>query len=432
MEKGIRDLFGFLSAAVTPFHAVAECEKRLTAAGFRPLFEGEEWKTEPGKGYFVTRNRSSILAFRAPRGDLRGFMIAASHTDSPTLRVKTAPTAELAGGLLRLNVEDYGGMIRSSWLDRPLSLAGRLTVREGDRIVAKLVSIDRDLAVIPNVAIHLNRKINDGYAYDPAVDMQPLIGSAGGDLLEEAVKAAGVSRKDLLSFDLSLYDRSQPSEFGLQNEFFSSPRIDDLECVCGTLAGFLAAKDPAAGIAPLFCAFDNEETGSRTRQGADSDFLESAISRIARAAGKERESLYPSSFLVSADNAHARHPNRPELSDGLNAPDLNAGIVIKRAASQKYATDAISDAIFSEICRRAGAPVQRFHNRSDLPGGSTLGNISAAHLPINTVDIGLPQLAMHAARETAGVSDYGALVAAMTRFFSCAVVCLGDGEYRVE
>jgi len=430
-ECGIDRLLAFLSEGKTPFHTVAACEKRLTAAGFRPLSEGGEWKLEAGAGYYVTRNRSSILAFRMPESEIAGFMIAASHTDSPTFRVKHVPTSDVAGGLLRLNVEGYGGMIHSTWFDRPLSVAGRLTVREGDSIVTKLVSVDRDLCVIPSVAIHQNRKANDGVAWNPAIDLQPLVGGTGGDLLCEIARSAGVAKEDILSFDLSLYDRTPGTVFGLANEFVSSPRLDDLECVSGMLCGFLSAKNPAAGTVPVYCALDNEEVGSRTRQGADSDFLSSVIDRIARAAGKDPRRLYPSSFCVSADNAHARHPNHPELSDGENAPDLNRGIVIKHAASQKYATDAVSDAIFSEICRRAGAPFQHFQNRSDLPGGSTLGNISSAHLPVNTVDIGLPQLAMHSAYETAGALDYGALVLAATRFFSSAVVCLCDGEYRV-
>ena len=431
-EKPIASLLTFLSEGATPFHAVAACEKRLTDAGFFPLSEGEEWKLEAGKGYYVTRNRSSILAFRVPKGELRGFMIAASHTDSPTFRVKHEPTSPLQGGLLRLNVEGCGGMLYSTWFDRPLSVAGRLTVKENGAIVTKLVSVDRDLLVIPSVAIHLNRGANEGVAYNPATDLQPLVGSEGGDLLAAVAEAAGVTRDAILSFDLSLYDRTPGRVFGLANEFFSSPRIDDLECVSGTLEGFLEAKTPKEGTVPLFCAFDNEETGSRTRQGADSDFLSSAVSRIARAMGKAPETLYPGSFLVSADNAHARHPNHPELSDGLNAPDLNRGIVVKHAASQKYATDAVSDAIFSEICRLAGAPIQHFHNRSDIPGGSTLGNISTAHLPVNSVDIGLPQLAMHSACETAGVHDYESLLTCMTRFFSSKVSCDEDGTYRVE
>ena len=431
-EQPIASLLTFLSEGATPFHAVAACEKRLTDAGFSPLSEGEDWKLEAGKGYYVTRNRSSILAFRVPQGELRGFMVAASHTDSPTFRVKHEPTSPLQGGLLRLNVEGYGGMLYSTWFDRPLSVAGRLTVKENGAIKTKLVSVDRDLLVIPSVAIHLNRKANEGVAYNPATDLQPLVGSEGGDLFAAVAEAAGVTRDAILSFDLSLYDRTPGRVFGLANEFFSSPRIDDLECVSGTLEGFLEAKTPKEGTVPLFCAFDNEETGSRTRQGADSDFLSSAVSRIARAMGKAPETLYPGSFLVSADNAHARPPNHPELADGLNAPDLNRGIVVKHAASQKYATDAVSDAIFSEICRLAGAPFQHFHNRSDIPGGSTLGNISTAHLPVNSVDIGLPQLAMHSACETAGVHDYESLLTCMTRFFSSKVVCGGDGTYRVE
>ena len=425
-------LLSFLSRAVTPFHAVAACEERLKDAGFCPLFEGEEWNLKAGSGYYVTRNRSSILAFRVPEGEIRGFMIAASHTDSPTFRVKHEPTSSLSGGLLRLNVEGYGGMLYSTWFDRPLSVAGRLTVKENGAITTKLVAVDRDLLVIPSVAIHLNRKANEGVAYNPATDLQPLVGSEGGDLLAAVADAAGVKREEILSFDLSLYDRTKATTLGLANEFITSPRLDDLECVSGTLEGFLEAEKPAFGTVPLFCAFDNEETGSRTRQGADSDFLSSAFERIARAMGKTPETLYPSSFLISADNAHARHPNHPELSDGANAPDLNRGIVIKHAASQKYATDAVSDAIFSEICRLSGAPFQHFHNRSDIPGGSTLGNISTAHLPVNSVDVGLPQLAMHSACETAGVSDYAALVTCMKRFFASRVVCDADGAYRVE
>ena len=424
-------LLSFIAASPTQFHAVDSSEEMLKANGFAELSITEPFTVEPGGKYYLTKNRSSIFAFRVPSRPIRGCMISAAHTDSPTFRLK--PDFELKSvGYLRLSTERYGSMILSSWLDRPLSVAGRVMIREGDSFSTRTVSIDRDLVIIPNVAIHFNRKINEGYAYNPASDMLPLAGSASdaGALRREIAEILGVDESSIVSADLSLYDRTGGSILGLDNEFFASPRIDNIECSYATLRGFLEAE-PADGILTVFASFDNEEVGSTTKQGADSPVLTDLLGRIVSSLGRELSDLLPSTFLVSADNAHAIHPNHPELSDAQHAPIVNGGVVIKHNASQRYATDALSDAIFAAICERAGVPVQHFANRSDMPGGGTLGSIANSHLPVNTVDIGLAQLAMHSAYETAGVLDLSFMISAMKSFFSSGILALKDGELKL-
>lgn len=424
-------LLSFISSSPTQFHAVDAVERHLLENGFTELSLSEPLLLSPGGKYYVTKNRSSILAFCVPIKQIRGAMICAAHTDSPAFRLK--PDFEVkSSGYLRLSTERYGGMILSSWLDRPLSVAGRAVLRDGECFTSKNVLIDRDLVIIPNVAIHFNRKINEGYAYSPATDMLPLAGLAedAGLLRAQLAEALGVDGDRIVSADLSLYDRTKGAILGLNREFFASPRIDNLECSYASLRAFLDAE-PADGILTVYASFDNEEVGSMTKQGADSPILFDLLSRIARSLGRELSELLPSTFLVSADNAHAIHPNHPELSDAMHAPVMNGGVVIKHNAGQRYATDAVSDAIFSEICRRASVPVQHFANRSDIPGGSTLGSIATSHLPVNTVDIGLAQLAMHSAYETAGVLDLSYMVSAMKRFFSSGVLAFADGEWRL-
>ena len=431
-----KDLKKFLDESPVGLYAAANIRGMLLENGYTECREGSEWKLVPGGRYFVMRNGSAVIAFQIPKEESwAGFQIAASHLDSPTFRIKSNAEIVVENRYATLNVEKYGGMLLAPWLDRPLSVAGRVLVRTESGIETRLVNIDRDLMIIPNVAIHMNREINNGYKWDMKQDLRPLL--AGVQAPEAAVPAAdrstedigtifrrlvadeaGVSPEDVLDTDLYLYNREKASVIGLNGEFISSGRLDDLQCAFGTLKGFLAAR-PEKSIA-VYCAFDNEEVGSMTKQGADSSFLRCTLERISTELGRSRGEFMASlssSFMISADNAHAVHPNHPELEDPSHRPVPNGGIVIKYSANQKYTTDAVSGAVMKEICRKAGVPVQIFYNRSDLPGGSTLGNISTTQLSLNTVDIGLAQLAMHSAYETMGARDLDSLVRVMTAYF---------------
>lgn len=451
-----KELKKFLDESPVGLYAAANIRRMLLENGYTECQEGSEWSLVPGGRYFVMRNGSAVIAFQIPEeGSWAGFQIAASHLDSPTFRIKSNAEIVVENRYVTLNVEKYGGMLLAPWLDRPLSAAGRVLVRTEDGIETRLVNIDRDLMIIPNVAIHMNREINNGYKWDMKQDLRPLLaGVQAPDAAnpEAAVPAAdkstedigtifrrlvaeeaGASLEDVLDTDLYLYNREKASVIGLNGEFISSGRLDDLQCAFGTLKGFLAAR-PEKSIA-VYCAFDNEEVGSMTKQGADSSFLRCILERINAALGRSRDGFMASlssSFMISADNAHAVHPNHPELEDPSHRPVPNGGIVIKYSANQKYTTDAVSGAVMKEICRKAGVPVQIFYNRSDLPGGSTLGNISATQLSINTVDIGLAQLAMHSAYETAGVKDTEYLARASAEFFSGAVTGTGNGSCRLD
>lgn len=439
-----KDLKKFLDESPVGLYAAANIRGMLLENGYTECQEGSEWKLVPGGRYFVMRNGSAVIAFQIPKEESwAGFQIAASHLDSPTFRIKSNAEIVVENRYVTLNVEKYGGMLLAPWLDRPLSAAGRVLVRTEDGIESRLVNIDRDLMIIPNVAIHMNREINNGYKWDMKQDLRPLLaGVQAADKSAEDIgtifrrlvaEEAGVSPEDVLDTDLYLYNREKASVIGLNGEFISSGRLDDLQCAFGTLKGFLAAR-PEKSIA-VYCAFDNEEVGSMTKQGADSSFLRCTLERISTALGRSRGEFMASlasSFMISADNAHAVHPNHPELEDPSHRPVPNGGIVIKYSANQKYTTDAVSGAVMKEICSKAGVPVQIFYNRSDLPGGSTLGNISTTQLSLNTVDIGLAQLAMHSAYETAGVKDTEYLVRASEVFFSGAVTGTGDGRYRLD
>ena len=417
----VQKLFRFLDESPTCYHAAANAKAALTAAGAVELRESEQWKLEKGTLYIVERGDSALVAFRVPEGPLHGFLMAAAHSDSPTFKVRETAEAASAGNTLRLSVEPYGGGVWRGWLDRPLSVAGRVMIRQGDRLVSRLVNIDRDLLVIPGVAIHMDRSVNKGAELNPAVDLLPLLGCGKepGAFRKLIAEAAGVREEHLLSTELFLYPRTKAVQTGLNGEFIVSPRLDDLQCVFGCLEGFLAAKP--GGSLPVLAVFNNEEVGSNTRQGADSTFLTDVLERIAHGCGLDSEgwkAAVANSFMVSADNAHAIHPAHPEYADKGECPVLGGGIVIKYNANQRYTTDAVSGAVFQAICQEAGVPVQRYSNRADLPGGSTLGNISTAHLSVPTVDIGLPQLAMHSVCETAGAADTEHLVKAMTAYFS--------------
>ena len=417
----VQKLFRFLDESPTCYHAAANAKAALTAAGAVELRESEQWKLEKGTLYVVERGDSALVAFRVPEGPFHGFLMAAAHSDSPTFKVRETAEAASAGNTLRLSVEPYGGGVWRGWLDRPLSVAGRVVIRQGDRLVSRLVNIDRDLLVIPGVAIHMDRSVNKGAELNPAVDLLPLLGCGKepGAFRKLIAEAAGVREEHLLSTELFLYPRTKAVQTGLNGEFIVSPRLDDLQCVFGCLEGFLAAKP--GGSLPMLAVFNNEEVGSNTRQGADSTFLTDVLERIAHGCGLDSEgwkAAVANSFMVSADNAHAIHPAHPEYADKGEFPVLGGGIVIKYNANQRYTTDAVSGAVFQAICQEAGVPVQRYSNRADLPGGSTLGNISTAHLSVPTVDIGLPQLAMHSVCETAGAADTEHLVKAMTAYFS--------------
>ena len=417
----VQKLFRFLDESPTCYHAAANAKAALTAAGAVELRESEQWKLEKGTLYVVERGDSALVAFRVPEGPFHGFLMAAAHSDSPTFKVRETAEAASVGNTLRLSVEPYGGGVWRGWLDRPLSVAGRVVIRQGDRLVSRLVNIDRDLLVIPGVAIHMDRSVNKGAELNPAVDLLPLLGCGKepGAFRKLIAEAAGVREEHLLSTELFLYPRTKAVQTGLNGEFIVSPRLDDLQCVFGCLEGFLAAKP--GGSLPVLAVFNNEEVGSNTRQGADSTFLTDVLERIAHGCGLDSEAwkaAIANSFMVSADNAHAIHPAHPEYADKGEFPVLGGGIVIKYNANQRYTTDAVSGAVFQAICQEAGVPVQRYSNRADLPGGSTLGNISTAHLSVPTVDIGLPQLAMHSVCETAGAADTEHLVKAMTAYFS--------------
>ena len=431
MSKAINALINFIEKSPTAFHAVNSCAEILEEQGYTRLCDQDEWKLEAGKGYYITRNQSAIIAFRIPQGTPRNFMVAASHTDSPMFKVKNESIAPAFDQYAKLNVEPYGGTIFSTWLDRPLSLAGRVILANGEKIESKLFNFNRDLLVIPNVAIHLKRDVNSGCAYNPAIDLLPLLSQdAKADLKALIATEMGVEKNEILGYDLYVYNRTPATRIGVDGEFFSAPRIDNLMCAFGTLEGFVKSEN--AESVSVFYAADNEETGSSTKQGAASVFLSDVIDRICESFGIDRRRALASSMLLSADNGHAKHPNHPELSDAKNAPHLNGGVVIKNNAAQKYTTDGISASVFGQMCAQAGVPTQQYANRSDMSGGSTLGSIATTLTPMLSVDIGMAQLAMHSAYETAGAKDIDHLIAASEAFYGAELKVLGDGQYSLQ
>ena len=428
--ENAQKLIRFIQKSPTAFQAVDTICNAL--AGFTPLNEGEPWRLSPGGKYYVTRNRSSVIAFTLPEQPIEAFQLVASHSDSPTFKIKEHAEVEVRGHYVQLDTERYGGMIISSWYDRPLSIAGRALVRDEKGLRTVLVDLGRDMAVIPNVAIHMNREVNNGYKYNPAVDTFPLWGSEGarGTFRAQVAQAAGVEEAQLLGADLYLYNRTPGCVWGAEQAFLSAPRLDDLECAFCSLEAFLSARP--GKHANVYCVFDNEEVGSTTKQGAASTFLSDVLRRILLSLGQNEEAYYTAlanSFMLSADNAHALHPNHPEYSDPENHAFMNGGIVIKFNANQKYTTDGVSEAVFHQICDRAGVPVQHYANRSDMAGGGTLGNISGTQVSINTLDIGLAQLAMHSCYETAGVKDIGYMIDGMRAFYEAEIRRGADGEF---
>ena len=417
-----KELIHFIESSPSCFHAVNFMEDLLLKEQFIQLRENEKWRIQRGGRYFVVRNGSALIAFTVPEQDFPGMRIMASHSDSPSFKIKENPELESENHYIRLNVEGYGGMLCAPWFDRPLSVAGRVITKNKDtgNFEARLINIDRDLVLIPSLAIHMNREANKGYSYNIQKDMLPLYGgiSAKGTFLKTVADAAGIKEDEILGHDLFLYNRQKGSVWGASQEYISGPRLDDLQCAFASLKGFLAA--PRKSFLAVHCVLDNEETGSATKQGAASTFLYDTLTRAYCSLGMTKEDYLihlADSFMISADNAHAVHPNYTDKADPSNRPFLNGGIVIKFNAGQKYCTDALSAAMFRDICREAGVPVQTFANRSDMAGGSTLGNISNTRVALNTVDIGLPQLAMHSPYETAGAEDTGYLIKAAEEFF---------------
>ena len=419
-------LFDFISASPTAFHGVNTAAKLLSEAGYTRLAEASAWDLVKGGRYYTTRNNSSLIAFRLPDKMPTGFMMTAAHCDSPTFKIKE--NAQYADAhYTKLSTEGYGGMIMSTWMDRPLSIAGRVIVSTGNGFETRLVDFKEPCAMIPNLAIHMNRSANDGQKYNPAVDMVPVYSlTEGQSVNERAAVLAGTAPENVLASDLFLYNTDRGIRWG---DYISSPRLDNMQCSFACLEGFLASADSAS--VPVYALFDNEEVGSLTRQGADSTFLADVLDRITEQYGADAEKkhqLYAASSMLSCDNAHAVHPNHGEVRDVNHSVYMNEGIVLKYNATQRYATDGISAALFRLVCEEAGVPFQRYANRPDLKGGGTLGNISEAHVSVNTADIGLPQLAMHSAFETAGVKDTEYLIKATGIFYSKSIHTHADGS----
>lgn len=426
MDNRILSLKNYLDSAVSVYHAVESLQKVLDEAGYTCLSESETWRLVPGGKYYMTRSGTALMAFRVPQGNPKGFMLSASHSDRPCFKVKE--NGELKGNYTRLAVERYGGMLIAPWLDRPLSIAGRVLVETENGVEVKLINIDRDLMMMPNVAIHMNRQANEGYKWNPAVDTLPLMGGkdAAGKLQTLVEEAAGGK---VLGHDLYLYIREKAKVWGLEEEYISSAALDDLACAWLCTQGFLKATE--SNSIPVLCVFDNEEVGSSSLQGADSDLLGLLLKRICDSLGLPMENMMSQSFMLSADNAHAIHPNHPEFADPNNAPVVNQGVVLKFNANQRYTTDGVSAAVFRKICGKANVPVQTYCNRADLAGGSTLGNISLTHVSIQSADIGLPQLAMHSCYETAGVQDAIYMEEALAAFYSTTLE-VQNGNYILK
>ena len=422
MDKRIESLKDFLDAAHSVYHAQDYLVRVLKDAGYTQLREEADWKPVCGGKYYVTRGGTAVVAFRIPHQAPAGFMMSASHADRPCFKVKE--NFELGGNYTRMAVEKYGGQLLFTWLDRPLSLAGRVTVETEEGVQTRLLDIDRDLLLIPNVAIHMNRQVNDGFKWNPAVDTIPLLGgkNAAGKLNALLEEMAGGK---ILGHDLYLYARQKATVWGMEEEYICAPALDDLECAWSCTQGFLNSGENS--VIPVLCVFDSEEVGSNSVQGAASMLLQSTLERICGALGLELGQMLAQSFMVSADNAHAVHPNHPEYADPNNAPVLGGGIVLKFNASQRYTTDGISAAVLRSVCAKANVPVQTFYNRADLPGGSTLGHISLNHVSVPTADIGLAQLAMHSACESAAGVDALSLEKAMEVCYSCALEITDNG-----
>ena len=416
-----------LANSHSQFHVIANLEKELKERGFAELKEGNAWDLQPSFSYYVKRNDSSIIAFRLPeKGTELTFHISATHSDSPTFKVKPNPIT-ISGDLMMLQTEPYGGGIYRSWMDHPLSLAGRVLFADATGIHTRLLDIDENLLDIPSLCIHFDRSVNSEGALNPATDLIPVFGTVedGFDFDSYISEKAGLSKEEtLVSYDLYLYLREDPKFVGCHHEFLLSPREDDLSSVYSSFYGFLDAKK--ASTSPMFCCFDNEEVGSLTRQGAQSTFLKDVISRIATYWGDSKEEIASRSFMLSIDNGHAIHPNyRSKMGEGVKV-NLNDGIVLKYNANQSYTTDGLSSSLIKALAAGAKLKVQEFTNRADLRGGSTLGNLSNGEISFLSADIGLPQLAMHSSNELLGALDVEDMGVFCREYFSSEFVIKGS------
>ena len=426
MKTSAEKILKYIKNSPTAFHAVDTVKKGLIENNYIELNENEKWNLESGKSYFTIRNNTSIIAFSIGENLERyNFNIAASHTDSPTFKLKENVQITIGDKYTKLNTEGYGGMICSTWFDRPLSIAGRVVIKKENKLETKLINFDRDLLMIPNLAIHMNRNVNDGYSYNKQIDLLPLLSGKKekDNIINEMIaKEINIDVNEIYGSDLFLYNRMEPTIWGLNDEFISAPQLDDLQCVFSSLEALINSK-PKEAINVIAC-FDNEEVGSQTKQGAGSTLLYDILLRINQGLGKSIEDFYcalASSFMISCDNAHAVHPNHVSKTDETNNAYMNHGIVIKSHAGQKYTSDGLSIALFKNYCEKANVPYQFFANRSDMIGGSTLGNIAMNQISINSVDIGLAQLAMHSTYETAGMKDIKYLIDVLTMFFNSSI-----------
>ena len=424
MDSTIKQLREFLDRSHSMYHAVEQLRGMLEEDGYVRLSESSGWSLKPGGKYYLTRGGSTLMAFRVPCATPRGFMVSASHSDRPGFKLKE--NGELEGKYTRLATEVYGGALLATWMDRPLSVAGRVMVQTPQGVESRLVDLDQDLLLIPNVAIHMNRNANDGQAYKPTVDTLPLVGGpeAKGKLWSMIQQAAGGS---VLGHDLYLYVRQPATVWGVEGEYLSGAALDDLVCAWGCTQGFLASRESEA--IPVLCVFDSEEVGSSSVQGAGSTVLQDVLSRIAGSLSLDLPCMLRQSFVLSADNAHALHPNHPEYADAQNAPVLGGGVVIKFNTNLRYTTDGASAAILRSLWKEL--PVQTYYNRADMMGGSTLGNISLGQVSVLSADVGIAQLAMHSCWETAAVADVIQLTQAMTAFYGHALTQEQDGVWGI-
>ncbi|MGL5558695.1 MAG: M18 family aminopeptidase [Paraclostridium dentum] len=423
-----RNLIGFIEKSPTAFHSVETSEELLKLNGFKKLDSREEWKLEQDGKYYTTKNSSAIVAFTINTNNLKedGFRIIGSHSDSPSFRVKPNPEMEAEKTYLKLNIECYGGPILNTWLDRPLSIAGRVVLKGKSvlRPEETLVNINKPICIIPNLAIHMNREVNEGVALNKQKDMVPLVGLLNDSLekdnflLKTIAKELGRKIEEIIDFDLFLYEYEKGMLIGPNEEMISCGRLDNLSMAHASLHALIDAKS-LNGV-NVVAVFDNEEVGSSTKQGADSNMLLNVLERISLCLGQNREeffrSLY-SSFIISADLAHAVHPNVGEKHDPTNRPVMGKGPVIKINANQAYTSDSQSIAVYKTICKEAGVNCQEFVNRSDVRGGSTIGPISSTHIDIPSVDVGSPILAMHSIRELGCVEDHMDIYKTFKKFY---------------
>ncbi|MDO4475773.1 MAG: M18 family aminopeptidase [Lachnospiraceae bacterium] len=431
-----RELIRFIEDSPSPYHVVRNVTQMLEQQGYSRLYEHVKWELKPGAGYYVVRGDSSVIAFCLPEKTADHFHIIASHSDSPTFKIKENPERGKEGRYVTLNVEKYGGMLIGPWFDRPLSVAGRLLVQEEGALKTRLVQVDRDLLMLPSLAIHMDRSANEGHRFEIQKEIMPLYGEGreAGAFWDEVAESAGIEKEAVVSADLMLYPRTPGTIWGEQQAFFSAPKLDDLLCAYASVRALSGSRPARDGQIKVCCIFDNEEVGSGTKQGACSTFLQDTLERINACLGGSDEDYRMAvhrSFMLSADNGHAVHPNYPEKADPTNRPVMNGGVLIKYNANQKYTTDAVSAAIFKMICQKAEVPTQTYVNHSDVPGGSTLGNLSNMHVSLNTIDIGVAQLAMHSPYETAGTKDPLYMRQAMTAFYETKLSVEEDG-YRIE